>query len=245
MRSFVYVCTYIYIYVYVGEGDGTPLQYSCLENPMDGGARWAAVHGVAKSQTRLTCWTTTSCHHRLLSVSLFLSSCLRGGNFCFLKTPDRFPWRGQWHLTPVLLPGKSHGRRSVVGCSPWGRKSRTTERLHFHFLLSCIGEGNGNPLQCSCLENPRDRGAWWAAVYGVTQSRTQLKWLSSSSSRFPVLSYIPHENHRVSIKGMHSEVGQTSVPNLTVPLNHVTLSLLLFLSKPQFPHLLNWNKSNS
>ena len=62
-----------------------------------------------------------------------------------------------------------------------------TERVHFHFSLSCIGEGNGNPLQCSCLENPRERGAWWAAVYGVTQSRTQLKWLSSSSSSSSVL----------------------------------------------------------
>ena len=61
-------------------------------------------------------------------------------------------------------------------------ESDTTERLHFHFSLSCIGEGNGNPLQCSCLENPRDGGAWWAAVYGVSQSRTQLKRLSSSSS---------------------------------------------------------------
>ena len=57
-----------------------------------------------------------------------------------------------------------------------------TERLHFHFSLSCIAEGNGNPLQCSCLENPRDRGAWWAAVYGVAQSQTRLKQLSSSSS---------------------------------------------------------------
>ena len=83
----------------------------------------------------------------------------------------------------VLLPGKSHGRRSLVGCSPWGREeSDTTERLHFHFLFSCIGEGNGNPLQCSCLENSRDGGAWWAAVYGVTQSWTRLKRLSSSSS---------------------------------------------------------------
>ena len=92
-------------------------------------------------------------------------------------------WRRQWHPTPVLLPGKSHGRRSLVGCSPWGREeSDTTEQLHFHFSLSCIGEGNGNPLQCSCLENPRDRGAWWATVYGVTQSRTRLKRLSSSSS---------------------------------------------------------------
>ena len=74
---------------------------SCLENPMDGGAWWATVHGVAKSQTR--------------------------------------------------------------------------ERLHFPFSLSCIGEGNGNPLQCSCLENPRDGGACWAAVYGIAQSRTRLK----------------------------------------------------------------------
>ena len=85
--------------------------------------------------------------------------------------------------TPVLLPGKFHGRRSLVGCSPWGRwESDTTEQLHFHFSLSCIGEGNGNPLQCSCLENPRDGGAWWAAVYGFTQSQTRLKWFSSSSS---------------------------------------------------------------
>ena len=92
-----------------GEGDGTPLQYSCLENPMDGGA---------------------------------------------------------W-----------------LGCSPWGREeSDMTERLPFNFSLSCIGEGHGNPLQCSCLENPRDGGAWWAAVYGVAQSRTRLKRLSSSSS---------------------------------------------------------------
>ena len=69
------------------------------------------------------------------------------------------------------------------GYSPWGHKeSDTTEQLHFHFSLSCIGEGNGNPLQCSCLENPRDHGAWWAAVYGVAQSRTRLKGLSSSSS---------------------------------------------------------------
>jgi len=89
--------------------------------------------------------------------------------------------RRQWHPTPVLLPGKSHGWRSLVGCSPWGRwGSDTTERLHFDFSLSCIGEGNGNPFQCSCLENPRDGGAWWAAVYGVAQSGTQLKWLSSN-----------------------------------------------------------------
>ena len=91
-----------------GEGNGTPLQYSCLENPMDGGAWWAAV------------------------------------------IVRRY-------------------------------ESDLTERPHFHFSLSCIREGNGNPLQCSCLENRRDGGAWWAAVYGVAQSRTRLKRLSSSS----------------------------------------------------------------
>ena len=92
--------------------------------------------------------------------------------------------RRQWHPTPVLLPEKSHGWRSLEGCSPWGRwGSDMTERLHFHFLLSCIGEGNGNPLQCSCLENPRDGGAWWAAVYGAAQGRTWLKRLSTSTSK--------------------------------------------------------------
>ena len=91
-------------------------------------------------------------------------------------------WR-QWHSTPVLLPGKSHGWRSLVGCSPWGHEeSDMTEWLHFHFSLSCVGEGNGNPLQCSHLENPRDGRAWWASVYGVAQSRAWLKRLSSSSS---------------------------------------------------------------
>ena len=100
---------YQYITAFIGEGNDTPLQYSCLENPMDGGAWWAAVHGSLESDT--------------------------------------------------------------------------TEWLHFHFSLSCIGEGNGNPLQCSCLENPRDGGAWLAAISGVAQSRTRLKWLSSSSSK--------------------------------------------------------------
>ena len=94
-------------------GNGSPLQYSCLENLMDGGDWWAAVHGVAKS------------------------------------------WR--W-LSNFTFP------------------------FHFPFSLSCFGKGNGNPLWCSCLENPRDRGAWWAAVYGVAQSRTPMKWFNSSSS---------------------------------------------------------------
>ena len=93
---------------------------------------------------------------------------------------------GEGNGTPLqysLLLGISHRRRSLVGCSPRGlEESDMTERLHLPFSLSCIGEGNGNPLQCSCLENPRDGGACWAAVYGVTQNRTRLKRLSSSSS---------------------------------------------------------------
>ena len=111
----------------------------------------------------------------------------------------------RWHPTPVLLPGKSHGRRTLVGCRPWGwKESDTTERLHFHFSLSRIGGGNGNPLQCSCLENPGDGGAWWAAICGVTQSRTRLKWLSSGSkdllcsigdsSQYSVMTYMGRES---------------------------------------------------
>ena len=92
--------------------------------------------------------------------------------FRITKTAAR---RRQWHSTPVLLPGKSHGWRSLVGCSPWSHEeSDMTERLPFHFSLSCIGGGNGNPLQYSCLENPMGRGAWWAAVHGVAKSWTRL-----------------------------------------------------------------------
>ena len=119
-----------------------------------------------------------------------------------MKMPCELQIRGwQWWRmekavapTPVLSPGKSHGRRGLVGCRPSGRyESDMTEQLHFHFSLSHIGEGNGNPLQCSCLETPMDGGAWWAAIYGVAQSRTQLKRLSSSSGRGEV-----HSNHRES-----------------------------------------------
>ena len=122
-----------------------------------------------------------ACCHRVFSIEKLRG--LIGVRHLGLDTGTVIWWRRRWHPTPVLLPGKSHGRRSLVGCSPWGREeSDTTERLPFHFSLSCIGEGNGNLLQCSCLENPRDGGAWWAAVYGVTQSRTWLKWLSNSNN---------------------------------------------------------------
>ena len=88
--------------------------------------------------------------------------------------------RRKWQPTPVFLPGESRGWRSLVGCSPCGCwESDTTERLYFHFSLSRIGEGNDNPLQYSCLEDPRGRGAWWAAVYGVA---VRLKRLSNSAS---------------------------------------------------------------
>ena len=112
----------------------------------------------------------------------FLLNLVQWGEFFSLQMFSMFPRRRQWHPTPVLLPGKSHGWRSLVSYSPWGYEELdTTEGLPFHFSLSCIGEGNGTPLQCSCLENPRDGGAWWAAVYAVAQSQTQLKRLSSSS----------------------------------------------------------------
>ena len=71
-----------------------------------------------------------------------------------------------WKIPWMEEPGRLQSMGSL--------ESDRTEQLHFHFSLSCIGEGNGNPVQCSCLENPRDRGAWWAAVYGVAQSWTQL-----------------------------------------------------------------------
>ena len=114
------------------------------------------------------------------------SAAVNHGNLSYcpeLCLPNAKDQRRQGHSTAVLLPGKSHGWRSLVRCRPWGREeSETTERLHFHFSVLCIGEGNGNQLQCSCLENPRDGGAWWAAVYEVAQSRTRLKRFSSSSS---------------------------------------------------------------
>ena len=124
-----------------------------------------------------------SSQHQLLYYILLSRKCEK----LFLeiiRVTNRAERRRQWHPTPVLLPGKSRGWRSLVHCSPWEcEELDTTEWLHFHFSLSCIGEGNGKPLQCSCLENPRDGGACWAAGYGVAQSRTRLKQLSSSSNR--------------------------------------------------------------
>ena len=106
------------------------------------------------------------------------------------------------------LAWKIPRQRSLVGGSPWGRgESDTTERLPFHFSLSCTGKGNGSPLQCSCLENSRDGGAWWAAVYGVAQSRTRLKRLSSSSSSSGKQSACPAGNEGL-IPGLGRSPGE-------------------------------------
>ena len=165
---------------------------------MDRGAWWAAVHGVAKSQTWLSDFTFTF-HFHALEEEMATHSSVLAWRIPGTEGPGGLPSMGSHRVrhdwselvaaaAAVLVPGKSHGRRSLVGCSPWGHEELdTTEWLHFLFSLSCIGEGNGNPLQCSCLENPRDGGAWWAAVYGVTKSRTRLKQLSSSSSSRTVI----------------------------------------------------------
>ena len=135
------------------------------------------------SCVRLFATPWTAAHQAPLSIGFSLSSVAHA-----FGSSSLCPRRRQWQPTPVLLPGKSHGQRSLIGCSPWGREeSDMTEQLPFHFSLSCIGEGHGNPLQCSCLENPRDGGAWWAAVSGVAQSQTRLKRLSSSSSTLSFL----------------------------------------------------------
>ena len=147
---------------------------------------------------------------------------------CQFRGREVLFWRRQWHPTPVLLPGKSHGWRSLVGCSPWGlEESDTTEWLHFHFSLSCIGEGNSNLLQCSGLENPRDGRAWRAAVYGVTQSQTGLKRLSSSSRSafYPCLisplwgarCWFPFPSALPSLSHCHS-LAQSSVSSPLNPL---------------------------
>ena len=120
----------------------------------------------------------------------------------------------------ALNPGQG-----LIGYSPWGlEESDTTGRLHFHFSLSCIGGGNGNPLQCSCLENPRDGGAWWAPVYGVAQSRTRLKWLSSSRGYegFPVDSVAKNLPANVEDLGLIPGLGRSrlrSHKTCTAPRN--------------------------
>ena len=130
------------------------------------------------------------CHIYVLSDSRLLwvyglLSWLRGQSVCLQCRRPKFKpqvrkicWRRKWQPTPVLLPGKFHEWRSQVGYSPWGCKE-STRLSDITFFISVVPfeEGNGNPLQCSCLENPMYRAAWWAAVYGVAKSWT---WLSNS-----------------------------------------------------------------
>ena len=154
--------------------------------------------------------------------------------------------------TPVLLPGNSHGWRSLVGCSPWGREeSDTTEWLHFHFSLSCIGEGNGNPLQCSCLENPRDGGARWAAIYGVAQSRTRLKRLAAAAAAAAMLygKKVRVEWELIKRKKENEVPGQLVItsPTSQDSPSSCTLSFKLWLSPKLLTHIcsncgfhLNW-----
>ena len=123
----------------------------------------------------------------IFSSQFYSLSCLT----CALKFKNYFitltlslSWKRKWPPPPVPLPGKSYGWRGLVGYSPWGRRvgQDWANSLSLFTFMHCTR--NGNPLQCSCLENPRDGGVWWAAVYGVAQSQTRLKQLSSSSSYF-------------------------------------------------------------
>ena len=140
----------------VGESNGTPLQYSCLENPMDGGAWWAAVHGVAEGRTWLGDFTFTF-HFRALEKEMATHS-------------RTLAWRIPW----MEEPGGLQSMGSLRVGHDWATSLSLFTFMHWR--------RKWNPLQCSCLENPTDGGAWWASVCGVAQSRTWLKRLSSSSS---------------------------------------------------------------
>ena len=151
-----------------GEGNNKPPQHSCLGYSMERGDWWAAVHGVTRAgHNRETKPLSPRVRYQTTKDHPYCPSLLK---LFILANPT------EKAMAPHSSTLAWKRQRGLVGCSPWGcEESDTTERLHFHFSLSCFGEGTGNSLQCSCLENPRDEGAWWAAVYGVAQSRTRLK----------------------------------------------------------------------
>ena len=136
---------------------------------------------VLESDTDNSCTTLNAVH----AINLYS---LKGGFYSIYI----IYWRRKWQPTPVFLPGESRGQRSLVGCCPWGRTESDTTKATLH---ACIGEENSNPLQCSCLGNPRDGGAWWAAVYGVAQNWIWLKRLSSSSTLYnnKVVTFLKNE----------------------------------------------------
>ena len=120
---------------------------------------------------RLTIKVVEGLENYIYSISIFYMSLWISSEKALAAHSSTLAWKIPW----IEEPGRLQSMGSL-------RESDTTGLLHFHFSLSCTGEGNGNPLQCSCLENPRDGGAWRAAISGIAQSRTRLKWLSSSSS---------------------------------------------------------------
>ena len=143
------------------------------------------------------CYSQQECRSKLPSLQL-------------LKLSPKTARRRKWQPTPVLLPREFCGWQSLVGFCPWGRRELdTTEQLHFPFSLSFTGEGNGNPLQCSCLKNPMDRGAWWAAVPGVAEGRTRLSDFTFTFTHWrrkwqPTPVFLPGESQgRGSLVGCH------------------------------------------
>ena len=146
----------------------------------------AAIHGVTKSRTQLSDWTELNWYLReniyMQKLEIYTFLVIIHAYTQFINIVNVFSREGNGTHSSTLawkiLWTEEPGRQQSMGSLRVGHNWATS----LHFSLSCIGEGNSNPLQCSCLENPRDGGPWWAAIYGVAQSQTRLKWLSSSSS---------------------------------------------------------------
>ena len=145
--------------------------------PVTSGVTWF-VFGL---ETRGLPWPGKSCLMNDWAMNVTQLSLINQANSCLLKPTAKCSRRRQWHPNSSTLAWKIPWMEELGGLQSMG-SLRVGQDWATSLSPSCIGEGNGNPLQCSCLENPRDGGAWWAAVYGVAQSRTRLKRLSSSNS---------------------------------------------------------------